>query len=73
MGYGCYDAEDAEGIAEAYAKCKANKSGASFLEIRTKGGRVQTSGDQRRSPWPTGMLTWISKGMTSDLKARQRD
>ena len=51
MGYGCYArAEDAEGIAEAYAKCKANKSGASFLEIRTKGGARSNLGRPKTSP-----------------------
>ena len=51
LGYGTYArAEDAEGIAAAYAECKANKSGPAFLEIRTKPGARSDLGRPKTSP-----------------------
>ena len=51
LGYGHYArAEDADGIASAYAECKANKSGPSFLEIRTKPGARSDLGRPKTSP-----------------------
>ena len=51
LGYEHYArAEDAEGIVSAYAECKANKSGPSMLEIRTRPGARPDLGRPKTSP-----------------------
>lgn len=51
LGYTHYArADTAEGIAAAYAECKSNKSGPSFLEIRTRPGARPDLGRPKTTP-----------------------